>query len=161
MLSFSPCLVFLGSIQAITALFIFIAGDHLSRPRGRGCEVCSRRGRTDRRTQMCRAWSNITGFECRVASVDPRRLSAGRTSEARFGFSAASSVSWHQACGLQPCRSCKFQEGKLRVLLTGLEVSQHAPRWPQRSLWVLLIFGFLQGWVNYFSFASCSEILVV
>lgn len=82
-----------------------------------------------------------------VVSVDPRRLSAGRMSEASSGFSAASSVSWHQACGLQPCCSCRFQRRKLRVLLTGLEVSQqtNTPP-PPLQIWTHFIYVYCHLW---------------
>lgn len=72
---------------------------------GTGCEVlgvCRQRrwGMVGRRNGTRQAWLNITGSWCRVGCVDPRPLSTGRISEARFGFSAASPVSRHEACGL-------------------------------------------------------------
>lgn len=54
------------------------------------------------------------GPGCCVGSVDPRRLSTERISEARFGFSAASPVSRHEACGLQPLQLVQIPQEKVK-----------------------------------------------
>lgn len=67
-----------------------------------------------RRNGTCPVCSDITGSRCRTGSVDPYRLSTERISEARFGFSAASSVSWHEARGSQPLPLMQIPQEKVR-----------------------------------------------
>lgn len=67
-----------------------------------------------RRNGTRQACSNITGPVCRMGSVDPHRLSAEHISEARFGFSAASPVSRHEACGLQPLQLVQIPQEKVK-----------------------------------------------
>lgn len=124
-----PCLVFFGSLKLPSCPCIYSKGALIP---GTGCEVLGasrqrRWGRVCRLNGTCPAWSNITGSGCRVGSVDPHRLSTERISEARFGFSAASSVSQHEAFGLQPLPLVQIPQEK--VLLTGLEVTPQTPRW--------------------------------
>ena len=67
-----------------------------------------------RRNGTGQALSNITAPVCRLGSVDPHRLSAERISEARFGFSAASPISRHEACGLQPLQLVQIPPEKVK-----------------------------------------------
>lgn len=52
-----------------------------------------------------------------MGSVDPHRLSTGRISEARFGFSAASPVSRQEARDLLPLQLVQIPEQKVKGLL--------------------------------------------
>lgn len=67
-----------------------------------------------RRNGTRQARSNITGSGSRMGSVDPHRLSTKRISEARFGFSAASPVSRHGACGLHPLQLVQIPQEKVK-----------------------------------------------
>lgn len=50
----------------------------------------------------------------RVAAWTPLCLSTERISEASFGFSAASPVSRHEACGLPPLQLVQIPQGKVK-----------------------------------------------
>lgn len=82
----------------------------------------------------CQHWSDITGFWCRPGSVDPGRLSAGYISEVRFGFSAASPFSRHEARDLLPLQLVQIPLEKVKSLLNRVRVHPCRP-WggPRRS----------------------------
>lgn len=122
---------------------------------GAGCEVLEvcrwrRWDMAGRRTRTCQAWSNITESGCRVVSVDPHRLSTGRMSESRLDFSAASTVSWHQACALQPLPLMQIPLEKVKGHFDGAKGhpadSKVALDEPSLQMWTHFIYVFQLLW---------------
>lgn len=112
--------------RSFSLLSVFLARDHLSLGWlwGVGCvqteEVRLRRNGTRQ------AWSNITGLPRGLLSACPQNVFLRPV----LAFQQLLPFQGMRLVAYRLCNWCRFHKGKLRALLTGLEVILQTPWWP-------------------------------